>query len=389
MKLTIVSACLAMVACGGPTVGNNGGADGGGSGDDGAGGPIPGAVCAAPMPPTECGAACDGATPCPAGFYCASGVCTADCTADGGQCPAGQECGPDGRCVADCPSVQFTPTRVTPHVEFLIDQSGSMNADFMGKTRWAAVRDALVGTGGVVETLEDSVVFGATLYTSRDGNAPCPRLTSTARAIGNLDGIRTMIDANTWDDETPTGESLAAVAQAFPAPSDGAPRIIVVATDGEPDTCAQPNPNPTAAAQQATIDAASAAFAAGISVYILSVGADVSNAHLQDVANAGVGQPISTGTAPYYRGNNQAELTAAFQAIINGAISCDLELDGRITPDAGPTGDVRLDGTPLTYGTEWTIVDEDTIRILGAACDQLKTQAPQLSATFPCGSVIL
>jgi hypothetical protein len=286
--------------------------------------------------------------------------------------------------------VQFTPTRIKPHVELLIDQSGSMNENFMGKTRWAAMRDALVGTGGVVETLESSVVFGATLYTSRDGAAPCPRLTAVNRSLDNLAGIRTMIDSNTWDDETPTGESLAAVASTFPAPSDGAPRVIVVVTDGEPDTCAQPNPNPTAASQAATVNAATAAYNSGISVYILSVGADVSDAHLQKVANAGVGQNVDTGTAPFYKANNQAQLTSAVQTIISGAISCDLDLDGQILPDAGPTGDVRLNGTQLTYPTEWEIVDDNTIRILGAACTQLKNGSnPQLTASFPCGSVIL
>ena len=301
----------------------------------------------------------------------------------------GQRCGLDGRCTLDCPSVAFTPTRVTPHVELLIDQSGSMNEDFMGKTRWAAVRDALVGTGGVVEQLESSVVFGATLYTSFDGAAPCPALTSHARSLGNLAGIRTLFDSNTWQDETPTGEALSAVASTFAPPTDGAPRIIVVATDGEPDTCATPNPNPTPAAQQATVTAATNAYASGIQVFILSVGNQVSDAHLQQVANAGVGQPTTTGTAPFFRANNQAQLTGAFDQIISGAISCELRLDGRITPDAGPTGDVRLGGTPLTYPTDWEIVGDDTIRLLGAACDRLKTEAAQLTAEFPCGSVIL
>ncbi|MFN0246996.1 MAG: vWA domain-containing protein [Kofleriaceae bacterium] len=340
-------------------------------------------------PPAECGAACDGATPCSSGFYCTTdGFCTADCS-DDVACPNGYECSAEGRCALDCPSVMFTPTRVTPHVELLIDQSGSMNANFNGKTRWAAVRDALVATGGVVEQLESSVVFGATLYTSFDGTAPCPALTSHARAAGNLAGIRTLLDGNTWADETPTGESLAAVAANFPAPADGSPRVIDVATDGEPDTCAVPNPNPTAAAQQASINAAAAAYAAGIQVFILSVGNQVSDAHLQEVANAGVGRPVTTGTAPFYKANNQSELTAAFDAIIGGVVSCELTLDGQITPDAGPRGDVRLGGVQLIYPTDWEIVDANTIRLLGSACTALQTQPnAQLSAEFPCGSVI-
>jgi len=357
--------------------------------DDSDGGPTVGAACLGSTPPAGCGAACDVATPCMPGLYCTSeGTCTADCSAEV-MCPSDFDCSSTGQCVQDCPSVTFSPTRTIPHVELLIDQSGSMNANFMGLTRWAAVREALVGNAGVVTSLQSSVVFGATLYTSFDGAAPCPNLSSHARALNNLDGIRTLFDSNTWEDETPTGESIAAVAANFPAPPDGAPRVIVVATDGEPDTCAQPNPNPTPAAQQASIDAAAAAYSAGIQVFILSVGADVSDAHLQQVANAGVGQPVTTGTAPFYKANNQAQLAAAFDTIIGGVVSCQLTLDGEVSVDAGQDGTVTLGGTILTYGTDWVLVNGTTIELVGNACTRLQTEPGiALTAEFPCGAIV-
>jgi hypothetical protein len=360
-----------------------------GDADDSDGGPTVGAACMVATPPAGCGATCDGATPCMPGLYCTGeGTCTADCSAEV-LCPTDYECTADGQCVQDCPSVTFSPTRTIPHVELLIDQSGSMNANFMGVTRWAAVREALVGAAGVVTELQGSVVFGATLYTSYDGAAPCPSLTSHARALNNLDGIRTLFDDNTWADETPTGESLSAVAANFPAPPDGAPRVIVVATDGEPDTCAQPNPNPTPAAQQSSIDAAAAAYAAGISVFILSVGSDVSDAHLQQVANAGVGQPVATGTAPFYKANNQAQLAAAFDTIIGGVVSCQLTLDGEISVDQGPSGTVTLGGTTLAYGTDWVVVNGTTIELVGDACTRMQSEPGiSLTAEFPCGAVV-
>lgn len=358
-----------------------------GDADDSDGGPTVGAACMVATPPAGCGATCDDATPCMPGLYCTSeGTCTADCSAEV-MCPTDFDCSATGQCVQDCPSVTFSPTRTIPHVELLIDQSGSMDQNFMGVRRWDAVREALVGTNGVVSQLQSSVVFGATLYTGNP--TTCPALTSHPRAINNLDGIRTLLDDNTWENETPTGESLAAVATAFPAPPDGAPRVIVVATDGEPDTCAQPNPNPTPAAQQATIDAASAAFAAGIQVFILSVGADVSNSHLQQVANAGVGQPITTGTAPFYRANNQAELSAAFDTIIGGVVSCQLTLDGEVSVDAGQDGTVTLGGTTLAYGTDWVLVNGTTIELVGDACTRLQTEPGiALTAEFPCGAIV-
>lgn len=373
----------------GDTDGPAGDAGDTGDADDSDGNPIVGAACMVATPPAGCGATCDVATPCMPGLYCTGeGTCTADCSAEV-LCPADYDCSATGQCIQDCPSVTFSPTRTIPHVELLIDQSGSMDANFMGVTRWAAVREALVGNAGVVTQLQSSVVFGATLYTSYDGAAPCPNLSSHARALNNLDGIRTLFDSNTWEDETPTGESLAAVAANFPVPPDGAPRVIVVATDGEPDTCAQPNPNPTAASQQASVDAAAAAFAAGIQVFILSVGADVSDGHLQQVANAGVGQPVTTGTAPFYKANNQAQLAAAFDSIIGGVVSCQLTLDGEISVDAGQDGTVTLGGTILIYGTDWTIVNGTTIELVGDACTRLQSEPGiSLTAEFPCGAVV-
>jgi hypothetical protein len=51
---------------------------------------------------------------------------------------------------------------------------------------------------------------------------------------------------------------------------------------------------------------------------------------------------------------------------------------------------VKLNGTMLQYGTEWELVDQNTIRLLGAACDTLMNSAdPTVSANFPCGAIIL
>src|SRR5258707_665443 len=64
-------------------------------------------------------------------------------------------------------------------------------------------------------------------------------------------------------------------------------KIIVLATDGEPDTCEEPNPQNGG---PAAIAAASTAFSAGIHTYVLSVGGDVRSA--QQMANAGAGLPV-------------------------------------------------------------------------------------------------
>ena len=95
--------------------------------------------------------------------------------------------------------------------------------------------------------------------------------------------------------------------------------------------------------------------------------------------------------AQQYREMEILALAKAFQDIIRGVVSCDLKLDGQVDPADAQTGIVTLDGTDLTFGTDWNL-DKDgvTIHLLGKACDSLKMAAnPKVDAVFACGAVIL
>jgi hypothetical protein len=372
------------------------------------GGPGP---CEADPNLPECLQACDplpGApNTCPAGFHCApDGTCDAQCTQGGSECGSGKTCTIDGECVddgndanlgpdADCPDVTFTAQQVIPTVQFLIDLSGSMAQDYAGSTtKWEAVQDALYADADVLGEYEASVYFGATLY-AQTGACPdlLPSASGTGRALNNRDAIRTLIEANDPDDGgTPTGPSLQATWMdmvANPPPADSPP-IIILATDGEPFTC--PDNEDNAAGRAESIAAAQAAFAAGIRVFVLGIApadADELNDHLQQVANAGVGQDPDTGTAPYYPASNPAALEAALDAIIGGVASCDLTLDGDITEAQAEAGTVLLNGNPLTYGTDWTLVGMNIIHLEPGACALLQgTPNPTVTGTFPCGTII-
>src|SRR6185503_8301718 len=102
-------------------------------------------LCAAEIPPPAgCDTACNPSqvASCPAGYHCSSaGKCDLFCTAGGNECGDGYRCTADGNCMktgggsgsgsgepdAACPALHFTPSKVTPTVELLLDQSGSMN----------------------------------------------------------------------------------------------------------------------------------------------------------------------------------------------------------------------------------------------------------------------
>jgi hypothetical protein len=161
----------------------------------------------------------------------------------------------------------------------------------------------------------------------------------------------------------------------------------LLATDGEPDTCELEETSD--AIKDGVEDAAADAHQLGIDTHVLSVGSDIARTHLQRVANAGLGLPRDTGTAPVYQANTADQLVQAFERIIRGVRSCDLSLQGTLNPSRAAEGEVRMDGTPLRHGSDWELVDTGALRLIGQACADFRTRdAVQLSATFPCGVLV-
>ncbi len=267
--------------------------------------------------PASCTQSCDpspgAANTCPSGFHCSpDGTCDQECTAGGGQCSSEEHCSSDGTCLPDqgsnatapdanCPALHFTATAITPSIELLVDQSGSMADPFSGDTgesKYQALHDALVGSDGVVTTLQTKAYFGATLFTTSDDNSVCPQLTTTPRALSNLPDVKAIIEANQPGNNTPTPQSILAVIADFAihAPPAGSPPIIVLATDGLPNSC-----DGTTVETASSVAAASAAYAAGIRLFMLSVGDEVADAHAQAMANAGAGVTTGQPNAPSSR----------------------------------------------------------------------------------------
>jgi len=287
-----------------------------------------------------------------------------------------------------CPAVHFMAMKTTPSIALLIDRSGSMDNDIGGISRYNAIKNALVdGTNGVVTKLQAEAYFGASLFSSDD---PCPRLYSVPRALNDRNSIASLINSQNPSGNTPTGPSIDQVVADFAAnpPPTGSPPAIVLATDGLPNTCT--NGNDTTTGKMLSVAAAKAAYSAGIRLFILGVGTGIADQHLQDMANAGAGVQTGQPNAPYYLANSPQQLTDAFAQIIGGVVSCDLMISGNVDPATAQDGTVTLNGMMLIYGTDWTLVNGNTIELLGAACTTFKNSAnPVVDAAFPCGSILL
>ena len=362
-------------------------------------------VCVEQPPPAACSQMCDpnGANTCPLGFFCNSnGKCDAQCTVGGNQCGSNAMCTADGHCMSNgsgadsnCPAVHFSPMKTTPSVELLLDRSGSMSTTDISPDRYDALHTALTApsTGAITKTQAD-VYFGAALFSGDE--TPCPPNASldgfsVPRALNNRDAIETLIAANGPGGNTPTAEWIAAVQGDFSAhpPPMGSPPIILLATDGEPNSCSSSTPT-----TGASVAAAKAAYNAGIRLFIVGL-AGLNTQFLQDMANAGTGKPTGqapgcTNCSPFYTANDPATLAAGLDAIINGVISCDLSLTGMVDPSTANQGTVTLNGMVLMYGTDWVIDPNGmVIHLLGSACTTLQTSAnPTVDAAFPCGVVI-
>jgi hypothetical protein len=322
--------------------------------------------------------------------------------------------------------VDFEPQ--IPTVLLLIDRSGSMNAENFGDAveaavkdgtytlgdcssnndwRWNVVRDVLMNpTKGIVKPLEERVRFGLSLYTSDMGQVSeddpekidptkmCPILIDVPIALNNHGAMLEKFQCSDIADDTPTGESLVAAAETLKAFKEPGPKVIVLATDGEPDTCECPNfgRNDDVPAKckedgmrdvvkQQVVDIAQQIHGDDITVHVINVSTPSEASlqqHLEDVADAGGGK--------VYPGFSPGALSDAFEEIINGVRSCKIDLDGEIAKGKESTGKVTLDGEPLLLGDAdgWQVNTPSQIELLGAACEAIKSGGHDLAIKFPC-----
>lgn len=357
----------------------------------------------------------------------------------GDDCPLGQVCGEAGYCAEDpgpgasdagarptptpgpgrdagtpsdassdpqvCADVTLQTERQIPSVYVIVDQSGSMNADFGNTDRWNGIRDVLIGgPGTLIYDLNDQVDFGLVLYSARsdgpggNGGNPigaCPDLTTVSAAPNNYSAINGTYAGANYKEDTPTGDSIDALLNQLLAQglSDRGPTVFVLATDGLPDRCEDLDPSNNTGrriAEQEAVGAVQRAYDNGIKTYVIAVNEDLAdNSHFREMARTGSGGS----SEEYYVPNNDAALRYALSDIVQGQLTCEIELNGAIENlERACEGTVSLNGQalPCDAPNGWRVLDENTFELTGSACDQLlnSTEA-EVEASFPCDVAVL
>jgi hypothetical protein len=292
-----------------------------------------------------------------------------------------------------CEAVTVAFDELRPALTLVVDQWLSMRFhypdDASPATRWSLVGDALFNpTFGVVKQFEASVRFGIAFFTSHPGN--CPILNEVPARVQNYQALRTLYDSLGPDGDTPTGDTLQqVVAELLQLPSQG-PRYILLVTDGNPDTCAQPNPDE---GQPQAVAAAQHAYAAGIPLYVLGISNGIAGENLQQLANAGLGRPIDLvygvdpGAAqPFQATDNVLGLTEQFAGILNRIPLCEVRLRRDVAFSELSDAKVSLDGQLLPYNMAngYVLSDPRHVAIVGRACDAIRAGGRQLSVRISC-----
>ncbi len=309
--------------------------------------------------------------------------------------------------VLSCGDEELSLDVSLPQIVLVLDKSHSMvseswNHDGVATTpdvtRWHSLHDV---TMDLVDSLENDIAFGATLF-------PSTALTSTTEAtactvedepdvavgLGHAADIRAALPAA---DEleihggTPTRAGIeTALAHLRTLPADQ-PRAMVLVTDGAAN-CAEGSA-PFGVYDEELAPLVASAAAEGIPTYV--VGIDIVDAWIDGVGNphermsevALAGGVPRDGDVPYYLARDEHALREAIDAIAS-QIQCRIELEG--LPDDPSRVHLSIDDVELPHTEScddiddgWRYTGDGALELCSTSCDSYGLTGT-IQARFDC-----
>jgi hypothetical protein len=304
-----------------------------------------------------------------------------------------------------CVAAHVNASRVIPRVILVLDGSCSMSTNYPanGATsssqcvdnsagRWAALRNALIDPQhGVVTKLQSLVAFGLVVF----GTQPmCPiPIPPVKPALSNLASIEAQLPAIPPGQFTPTGEALNWVYDnLIEAEDPDRPQIVVLATDGEPNTCGVRDGDrdqPGMTNYQPSIDAVTKGTSKHVTTYVISLADSTGSFHDHLRLLANLGTPAGNGAL--YEPASPEQLAANLEGLLGIAVGCDIALPYAVDSQNACKARVTLGDTALTCDDHdgFVLLDSTHVRLLGNACTRFTAGKIKVDAFFPCAGDLL
>jgi len=250
----------------------------------------------------------------------------------------------------------------------------------VGTTKWDLV---VPGVNEVVTATDASVSWGLKVFPEGEGMSCAAGSVTNAIPVAiaakNAGPVTTQITATTPAGMgTPTGDAINAAVTYLKTLTDTNPKIILLATDGEP-TCAATGTNATQArtyAVQAITDAATAGFKTVV-VGVATTKA-ATTAALNDMAVAGQMARVDPDPAAtkFYLASTKDELVRALEQITGQVSNCVFDLTSS-PPDPDNIA-VKINGQKAprdaSHMNGWDYIGTGykQVEVFGQWCDQLK-----------------
>jgi hypothetical protein len=241
-------------------------------------------------------------------------------------------------------------------------------------TRWDAIKSAMTTTLANSNYVNWGLKFFSTAETSNCTVTPDPEVAiaqdsgdpvaySQAQAQART-GVQGEINTADQSLSTPTTAALNAATTYLKTLTDSNQKIILLATDGEPN-CGGTPANVNTTDDLGAANAAAAAKAAGFPVYAIGIGPSVSS--LTQLAQKG-------GTTDYYPATSPDQLAAALSSISKLVGSCTFTSDKAPTDPDNVAVYVNKEQVPKDASDGWKYgATNQEIELTGTYCDQMSS----------------
>lgn len=239
--------------------------------------------------------------------------------------------------------------------------------------RWPALTTAVAATVSAANSID----WGLKMFSSPSQSNACGVNQGVEVQVGSGSGsaLQTAIGNVSPNGNTPTASAITAATAYLKTVADPNTKVILLATDGEPNCRAGQSSSTSDVA--GTTTAIAAALTAGYKVYVIGIGPSVGN--LDNFAQAG-------GTDHYYPATSAQDLADALASISAAVSSCTFEMS-QTPPDVNNVA-VYMDGALVAKDSTngWSFgATSQTVILNGTTCAQITSgAATKVQVLFGC-----